>query len=78
MNETHELYNALGIVPPKVDEAVKEARNLGAYGARMTGAGGGGFVIACVPFQCIENIQKKWIDMGLKSIRSIQFGMQYL
>ena len=78
MNETHELYNALGIVPPRVDEAVKEALNLGAFGARMTGAGGGGFVIACVPFQRIEEIQKKWMDMGLKSVRSVQFGMQYI
>ena len=78
MNETHEVYNALGIVTPLMNEAVKEARNLGAYGARMTGAGGGGFVIACVPFQLIESIQIKWLEMGLKSVRSIQFGMQYI
>lgn len=78
MTETHEIYNALGIVPPFVNDAVNEAQALGAFGTRMTGAGCGGFVIACVPFQRIESIQKKWIDMGLKSVRSIQFGVQYL
>lgn len=73
MNESHALYNSLEIVTPKMNEAVEEAKSLGAYGARMTGAGGGGFVIACVPIQLVEKVQQTWMKMGLKSIRMIQF-----
>lgn len=74
MNESHDLFNAIGIVTPQMNAAVEEARNLKAYGARMTGAGGGGFVIACVPIHAIESVQQSWMKMGLNSIRGLQFG----
>jgi galactokinase len=52
---------------------VTNAQSLGAHGARMTGAGAGGFVIACVPVQIIDKLQMAWREMGLKNIRTIQF-----
>ena len=78
MRESHELFNALGIVTPKMNQAVEEACRQHAFGARMTGAGGGGFVIACVPIQGIEPLQSAWRNMGLSSVRSLTFGLETL
>ena len=39
----------------------------------MTGAGAGGFVIACVAIKIIDTLQMPWCEIGLKNIRTIQF-----
>ncbi|MBQ9817006.1 MAG: hypothetical protein IJM59_06025 [Proteobacteria bacterium] len=78
MNESHELFNAIGIVPDSINKAVQKAKSLGALGARMTGAGGGGFVIACVPVNIIESLQIAWRELGLRNIRTLQFGLETL
>ena len=48
MNENHELLADLGVSTPRLDEAVELLRGMGAMGAKLTGAGGGGAVIALV------------------------------
>lgn len=45
MNENHELLNRLGVGHPKLDELVRACEGV-AYGAKLTGAGGGGSMIA--------------------------------
>lgn len=49
MNLNHALLEALGVSTRKLNELVYIAREAGAYGAKLTGAGGGGCVIALVP-----------------------------
>ena len=49
MNLNHALLEALGVSTRKLNELVYVAREAGAYGAKLTGAGGGGCVIALVP-----------------------------
>jgi len=49
MNLNHALLEALGVSTRKLNELVYIARDAGAYGAKLTGAGGGGCVIALVP-----------------------------
>lgn len=45
MNRNHELLNALGVGHPALEKLVAAARPL-SYGAKLTGAGGGGSMIA--------------------------------
>jgi len=49
MNLNHSLLDALGVSTRRLNELVHVARDSGAYGAKLTGAGGGGCVIALVP-----------------------------
>jgi mevalonate kinase len=45
MDENHQLLNQLGVGHPVLDKLVESCRGL-AYGAKLTGAGGGGSMIA--------------------------------
>ena len=50
MFRNHELLALLGVSTPRLDAAVEDLRRRGAYGAKLTGSGGGGAVIAlCDP-----------------------------
>ena len=46
MNRNHELLVQIGVSHPMLDKLVRAAREAGAFGAKMTGAGGGGCMIA--------------------------------
>jgi hydroxymethylglutaryl-CoA reductase len=43
------LLNALGVSTPELERMVGIARNAGAAGAKLTGAGGGGSIVAACP-----------------------------
>jgi mevalonate kinase len=49
MDRAHDLLGALGVATPLLDALCDAARKAGAYGAKLTGAGGGGAVIAIAP-----------------------------
>ena len=49
MNLCHGLLNALQVSTHELEELVEIARNNGALGAKLTGAGGGGAIIALAP-----------------------------
>ena len=49
MNICHGLLNALEVSTPDLERMVAIARNSGALGAKLTGAGGGGSMIALCP-----------------------------
>jgi mevalonate kinase len=46
MDRNHELLRQIGVSTPVLDRLVAEARKAGALGAKLTGAGGGGCIIA--------------------------------
>src|SRR3989441_1593961 len=46
MFRNHELLRKIGVSHPKLDHLVETARRAGALGAKLTGAGGGGCIIA--------------------------------
>jgi mevalonate kinase len=48
MNLNHGLLSALGVSTAGLDAAVHAARTAGALGAKLTGAGGGGCMVALV------------------------------
>jgi len=49
MNMNHALLEALGAGHPSLSRLVLAARAAGAYGAKLTGAGGGGCMVAICP-----------------------------
>jgi mevalonate kinase len=48
MNIDHGLLDAIGVGSAKLSRLVYAARDAGAYGAKITGAGGGGCIVALV------------------------------
>jgi len=64
MNESHiSMRDDFEITVPKVDALVKDAIKLGALGARQTGGGFGGCIVACVAHDTLED----WKDGLLKA-----------
>lgn len=68
MNINHGLLDALGVNTKELSNMVYTARNAGAFGSKITGAGGGGSIIA----YCPEGIEKiisslKEIEKALKA-----------
>jgi mevalonate kinase len=51
MNMNHALLEVLGVGHPQLAKMVLAARNAGAFGAKITGAGGGGCMVALCPKQ---------------------------
>ncbi len=49
MNVAHGLLNAIGVSTPELEHLVSVARSAGALGAKLTGAGGGGSIVALAP-----------------------------
>ncbi len=49
MNMNHALLEVLGVGHPALSKLVIAARAAGAYGAKLTGAGGGGCIVALCP-----------------------------
>lgn len=51
MNMNHHLLEVLGVGHPQLAKMVIAARSAGAFGAKITGAGGGGSMVALCPKQ---------------------------
>jgi mevalonate kinase len=46
--------NAIGVSTPEIEALISLARRSGAAGAKLTGAGGGGSIVALCPGRAIE------------------------
>ncbi|TXD33958.1 mevalonate kinase [Lujinxingia vulgaris] len=65
MNINQGLLAALGVSIPAIDEACHLARGAGALGAKLTGAGGGGCVVALGPDEATTRaIREGWEVRG--------------
>lgn len=58
MNVNHGLLSALGVSTEALDHLVYAAREAGALGAKLTGAGGGGCIIALVTPDKIRRVEE--------------------
>jgi mevalonate kinase len=56
MNENHILLQEIEVSSKELDYLVELARNDGSFGAKMTGGGGGGCILALTPG---NNLQEK-------------------
>lgn len=61
MNENHKILHTLGTSSKEIEKLINASIKAGAYGAKVTGAGGGGSIIAISdnPEKVAEAIEKK-------------------
>ena len=55
-----------------IDTAYEEARKQGALGGKVTGAGGGGYILLCCPFERKHHVANALTSMGVE-VSEIQF-----
>ncbi|HXX65951.1 MAG TPA: mevalonate kinase [Polyangiaceae bacterium] len=67
MDLNQSLLGALFVSTPEIERLCALARDAGALGAKLTGAGGGGSVVALVPTQSVaEAVLRSWNDAGFQ------------
>jgi hydroxymethylglutaryl-CoA reductase len=67
MNLCHGLLNAMEVSTPELERMVDIARRNGAAGAKLTGAGGGGSIVALCP-EAKDRIERALRDAGYRII----------
>jgi galactokinase/mevalonate kinase-like predicted kinase len=72
MNENHSIIQKLGGSGPANDNLIDAARQAGAYGAKLAGAGGGGTIIALAPD--IERVGCALRKAGAVAVRTVAPG----
>lgn len=65
MDRAHHVLAELGVSTPLLDSLCDSARRAGAFGAKLTGAGGGGAVIAIAPRERESAILTAWRNQGI-------------
>ena len=68
MTHNHELLQTLGVSSPALDGLVKAALTAGAYGAKLSGGGRGGNVIAVVDATSLEPVAESLLAAGAKRV----------
>jgi mevalonate kinase len=67
MDRNQALLGGLSISTPEIESMCGLARRAGALGAKLTGAGGGGCVVALVPSQAVaDEVLEAWKSEGLE------------
>lgn len=64
MNDNHALLQQVGVSTPALDGLAAAARAAGAHGAKLTGAGRGGFVVALVPRDATAAVERALREAG--------------
>lgn len=64
MNENHALLRNMKVSSPELDRLVEAARQAGALGAKMSGGGRGGNMIALVPGRKAKTVSKSLKEAG--------------
>lgn len=64
MNSNQKLLQQLGVSTPKLDQMIKASIEAGAWGAKLSGAGGGDCMIALTPYDKKGQVKKAITDAG--------------
>jgi mevalonate kinase len=71
MNENHELLQQIEVSCPELDMLVDLARDNGALGAKMTGTGRGGYMVALTPGRDLqERVAQAIENKGFQALRT--------
>lgn len=70
MNLNHEMLRGIGVSCKELEELTQAARDAGAYGAKLAGAGRGGIMVALVDENTENDVSKALSKMGAKIIES--------
>ena len=71
MNVCHGFLNAIEVSTPELETMINIARKNGAIGAKLTGAGGGGSIVALCPDREVK-VARALQDAGYQIIRMLQ------
>ena len=74
MNENHELLSEMGVSSPTLDQLVSAAREAGALGAKLSGGGRGGNLIALVSPHQAKSVSLAMRNAGAVGTISTQIG----
>jgi len=77
MDIAHGGLMAIGVSTPTLDAACSAARAAGATGAKLTGAGGGGCIIATCHSQHMGAVQAALTDLGALRVLSAHAGVNH-
>jgi mevalonate kinase len=72
MDENHRLLQAMDVSSPLLDALVKAAKRSGALGAKLSGAGRGGNMIALVTPQTREEVNDALEEEGAQDVIQTQ------
>jgi len=70
MNVNHGLLNAIEVTTPELENMVNIARTAGALGAKMTGAGGGGSIVALCPGK-VDKVTRALRSAGYRTVELV-------
>jgi mevalonate kinase len=73
MDENHHALQQLGVSTPTLDHLVQAAKTAGALGAKLSGGGLGGHMIALVDDQS-EAVQESLLEAGADGIFLTEIG----
>jgi mevalonate kinase len=68
MNENQALLERINVSGPKLEKLIAAANHAGAFGAKLSGGGRGGNMIALAPSQDTQSIESALIDAGATRI----------
>jgi len=71
IDANHEHLQAIGASTPRIDAACLAARQAGAAGAKLTGAGGGGMVLALAPGR-ERDVRRAFEELGATDVRVVR------
>lgn len=74
INENHELLVKMGVSLMQLDRLIAKAREAGALGAKLTGSGQGGNMIALVEEETSSAVRQAVIDAGATSVWETTIG----
>lgn len=74
MDDNHRALQQIGVSTPALDVAVQRAREVGALGAKLTGAGGGGCMIALVNEESATQVAAALQPLALRVIHARHEG----
>lgn len=69
---------ASGISNPEIDRIVENAMSAGSIGAKVTGAGGGGFLLVCVPPEKRPFVRQKLSSLKEMPIKLSEYGSRII
>jgi len=70
MDRNHELLSSIGVSSPELDKLVDAARDAGALGAKLCGAGRGGIMISLADSRTREAVETALLGLDAKIIKA--------
>lgn len=75
MSENHKLLTRMGVSLPVLDKLVDAALQAGAFGAKMTGGGLGGNVLALIPLNAYAQVNRALLNAGAAKVIPARFNI---